>query len=252
MAELNDRTLRELSRPFAPNALRFKVQATWPKDNPTGGLVVPYVDARTVAARLNHVVGMSWSTRFEPWDKGALCALTIHGVTRQDVGKGGSFEAEKAAVSDALKRAAVQFGVGAYIYALSSVTLDVTENGAMKGKVPTLKKKKSKGGSTAVLTDKAEEWLRATYENWLGTDRNKWGEALDHGDEPDPTGDPVEREPIEQEDLELAAKKAEAQEQYDSMNGEAKILPGRFKPQLTAAKDAGAVDALMAKVRGNE
>ena len=41
----------ELRRPFAANAVKFKVQATWPKGNPTSALIVPYVDSRLVVER---------------------------------------------------------------------------------------------------------------------------------------------------------------------------------------------------------
>jgi hypothetical protein len=41
---------RHLRRPFTQAAVKFKVQATWPKDNPTGGLIVAYIDARLTAS----------------------------------------------------------------------------------------------------------------------------------------------------------------------------------------------------------
>jgi hypothetical protein len=57
---------RHLRRPFTPAAVRFKVQATWPKDKPTGGLIVAYIDARLVTERLNLVVPHLWADAYRP------------------------------------------------------------------------------------------------------------------------------------------------------------------------------------------
>jgi hypothetical protein len=61
--------------------------------------------------------------------KGLLVAkgtITIHGISKSDVGDASNFEGNKGCVSDALKRAAVQWGVGRYLYSLPAVwvTLD--------------------------------------------------------------------------------------------------------------------------------
>jgi hypothetical protein len=52
----------ELRRPFPPEAIKFKGQAV------VGGtaLCVPYIDARLVIERLNHVCGMDWQPTYEP------------------------------------------------------------------------------------------------------------------------------------------------------------------------------------------
>jgi hypothetical protein len=47
--------LRELRRPFPPEAIKFKGQSA--SANRNKALAVPYIDARLVIARLNHVVG---------------------------------------------------------------------------------------------------------------------------------------------------------------------------------------------------
>ncbi len=49
------------------------------------------------------------------------CRLTVLEVTKEDVGEGDSL---KAAFSDALKRAAVKFGVGRYLYRLEKQWVD--------------------------------------------------------------------------------------------------------------------------------
>ena len=78
-----------------------------------------YIDARAVEKRLDDVVGMgNWHDEYERWGqgRGVLCKLTIFGVTKQDAADESDIESTKGGVSNALKRAAVKFGVGRYLY----------------------------------------------------------------------------------------------------------------------------------------
>jgi len=114
---------RELSRPFPPEKVGWKVQR-WSQDRKEG-LAVAYVDARTVAARLDEVVGLDgWHDTYTVLTDRerdgvrkveVLCRLTVLGITKEDVGEG---EDLKSAFSDAFKRVAVKFGVGRYLYEL--------------------------------------------------------------------------------------------------------------------------------------
>ena len=114
---------RELAKPFPPEKVGWKVQR-WSPDRKEG-LAVAYVDARTVAARLDQVVGFDgWHDTYtvltDREEDGTrrvevLCRLTVLGVSKEDVGEG---EDLKAAFSDAFKRVAVKFGVGRYLYEL--------------------------------------------------------------------------------------------------------------------------------------
>lgn len=112
--------LDDLSKPFPPELVHLKVQAL-SKDE-TYGLVVPYVDVREVLDTLDRVVGPdNWHDEYivlsDRREKGGLvevkCRLTVLGITKEDVGEGDTL---KAAFTDALKRAAVKFGVGRYLY----------------------------------------------------------------------------------------------------------------------------------------
>jgi hypothetical protein len=123
---------KELAEPFDPKKIGWKAQAL-SKDK-TKCLAVAYIDARDVMDRLDAVFGvMGWQDDYEfHADGSVLCALSclyglpgmaeLRWVTKCDVGspseqpdKG---DVKKAAVSDALKRAAVKFGIGRYLYAL--------------------------------------------------------------------------------------------------------------------------------------
>jgi len=172
-----------LRRPFTPEAIKFKVQTVFKQAS--GCLVVAYIDARLVVERLNLVVPDMWSARYEPIDGTKLmwCHLTITGeqtdtdwrVTHSDVGespKGMS----KDLVSDALKRAAVHFGVGVSVYALPQIALYVND---AKGRI---EKRSSPKGDTIVLTEHGHEHLRGRYRAWLEQKPHGFGAALGHGD----------------------------------------------------------------------
>jgi len=156
-----------LRRPFTPAAIKFKVQATWKG----GALIVAYIDARLAAGRLNHVIPHKWSTDYEIVPGGLLCRLTVDGITREDIG---SDYVGKGLYSDALKRAAVHFGVAESLYVLPKMTLN--EGQLLKGK-------EFKGKTTYVLTPMGVTHCREVYEHWLeSTGKQAFGEPLDHGD----------------------------------------------------------------------
>jgi hypothetical protein len=183
--------LPHLRRPMTPEAVHFKPQSEFPG----GALVVPYIDARLVYERLNLVVADGWSCTFEPlsealWPEPELdrngqarpvaryvvCRLTVCGVTREDVGEGAD---PKAAYSDAIKRAAVPFGIGRFLYAMGSPTL--YEGGADN------ELRRSRGRNARLVVDRrTERWLRDHYAEWLAERSGReFGEALGHGDDPE-------------------------------------------------------------------
>ena len=89
---------------------------------------MPYLDARDVADRLDQVLGIDgWQDDYEQLGDGTLlCRLRVkvggEWITRCGVGgpseQPDAGDRKKAAESDALKRAAVKFGVGRYLYRL--------------------------------------------------------------------------------------------------------------------------------------
>lgn len=111
----------KLRAPFDPADVDFRPQG---KPNKSGKVqAVAYIDARAVADRLDEAVGPgAWSFTYEPVliNKGdiqlAKGRLTVHGVTKEDVGTASNYDPSKGCVSDALKRAAVLWGIGRYLY----------------------------------------------------------------------------------------------------------------------------------------
>ena len=97
------------------------------RDRPgRGGRKFEYITARQAAERLDTVVGCgNWSSAFRVLDleHGAVeCTLTVCEVSKADVGYPNDADNDpedeplKAAYSDAFKRAAVQFGIGRWLY----------------------------------------------------------------------------------------------------------------------------------------
>ena len=119
-----------LSVPFDPREIKFKPQSV--KGN--RALAMAYIDARLVQDRLDDVLGVEgWQDEYQLLPDGSVvCKLTLNlgdrWVTKMDVGSpseqpdGG--DRLKAAFSDALKRAAVKFGVGRYLYRLPAQWCD--------------------------------------------------------------------------------------------------------------------------------
>ncbi|MGL4554956.1 MAG: Rad52/Rad22 family DNA repair protein [Gemmataceae bacterium] len=119
-----------LARPFSRDEVHWKPQTV--KDN--RALVVAFVDARVIQDRLDDVLGvMGWQDGYEPLPDGSVvCRLKIRiggeWITKEDVGgqseQPDEGDRRKAAFSDALKRAAVKFGIGRYLYRLKPQWVD--------------------------------------------------------------------------------------------------------------------------------
>ena len=111
-----------LAAPFDAAEVKFKPQTV----SGNRALAVPFVDARVIQDRLDDVLGvMGWQDSYECLPDGAVvCRLKIRlgeeWITKEDVGgqseQPDEGDRRKAAFSDALKRAAVKFGIGRYLY----------------------------------------------------------------------------------------------------------------------------------------
>jgi hypothetical protein len=135
---------RALAAPFDPSEVKFKPAVV------TGSraLALAYVDARVIQDRLDDVLGVEgWQDDYECLEDGSVvCRLRLRlgdeWVTKVDVG-GPSEQPDggdrlKAAFSDALKRAAVKFGIGRYLYRLPSQWVDYDPHRKQFVRPPTL------------------------------------------------------------------------------------------------------------------
>jgi hypothetical protein len=205
---------RYFRRPFTPAAIKFKVQSTWPKDEPKNALIVCYMDARLVVDRLNLLLPHLWWDEYEQIDATHMvCKLTVDGVTRRDIGEG----AGKALYSDALKRAAVKFGIGVSNYAVPKMILkDSNVRSIMAGNKKSL-----------AMTSDGERTVRGIYESWLSDHGEKaFGEPLDHGDVEGAQGD-------------YEAEAAAEPDEPSTPSAERLLTNAELRKVLKAIEDAG-------------
>ncbi|MEM8601539.1 MAG: Rad52/Rad22 family DNA repair protein [Bacteroidota bacterium] len=141
--------LRRLSAPF-PNAdVEWKPGATT-RDRKKG-LAMAYLTSRAIQDRLDEVCGPgNWRNAFAPGPEGGvLCGLSIlvqrtsagdgeaepnsaaapEWVTKWDGAENTEFESVKGGLSGALKRAAVQWGIGRYLYSMPAQWVPLDERG---------------------------------------------------------------------------------------------------------------------------
>lgn len=111
---------RNLSAPFPGNAVHWRAQ-TMNKEG-TSAMALAYIDARDVMDRLDSVCGpANWQDSYAETPKGRLiCTLSIRvgdeWIAKSDGAGDTDVEGDKGAISDALKRAAVKWGIGRYLY----------------------------------------------------------------------------------------------------------------------------------------
>ena len=125
-----DALTQALAEPFDPPEVRFKPQVV----SGNRAMAIAYVDARVIQDRLDEVLGVAgWQDEYEVLpDGGVVCRLRLHlgdqWVAKMDVGgpseQPDEGDRRKAAFSDALKRAAVKFGIGRYLYRLPAQWVD--------------------------------------------------------------------------------------------------------------------------------
>lgn len=115
--------LKELHAPFPREAISWRAQNI--KKDGSAALALAYIDARDVMDRLDAVVGPeNWSDSYDVHEHVTICSIAIRTpdgwVSKADGAGDTDVEAEKGRISDAFKRAAVRWGIGRYLYSITS------------------------------------------------------------------------------------------------------------------------------------
>jgi len=121
-------TIAALAVPFDPEIISWRVGST--TGDKSKGMALGYIDARDVMERLDTVAGaLNWQDRYEFHGPRTICYLSIRvdgeWITKADGAGDSDVESEKGAISDALKRAAVKWGIGRYLYDLNSPWVEI-------------------------------------------------------------------------------------------------------------------------------
>lgn len=139
MEQKDTRTIQaELARPFAPEDLEWRLQQT--EENGKWGLAVPFVTNRAIQSRLDEVLGVDgWYNDYRPWHgagkkEAQICGISIRFpeqgfITKWDGAEDSDIEPVKGGLSDSMKRAAVQWGIGRCLYGMDAIFVDVEKRG---------------------------------------------------------------------------------------------------------------------------
>jgi len=216
--------LNALKAPFPAEAVSWRVGST--NSDKTKGLALAYIDARDVMERLDAVCGLeNWQDRYEFHGTRTVCYLSIRigdeWVTKADGAGDSDVESEKGSISDALKRAAVKWSVGRYLYDVASPWVEL----------------EAKGRSHVIRADQFGRLTRALNDAAKGIRSAPEAEPSPKAQEPAP-----ERKPVQQGSL---AERASASQRQQ--NATPKVSSGLPK-QTLASKEAGIEAALLMSI----
>jgi hypothetical protein len=123
----------ELCRPFAAEEIEWRIGST--NADKTKGMALAYMDARAVMDRFDAVCGPDgWQCNYTMSGAVAICNIGVlmpsgNWIWKADGAGATDVEGEKGMLSDALKRAAVRWGVGRYLYEMDSPWVAIVQRG---------------------------------------------------------------------------------------------------------------------------
>lgn len=134
MVESAQELFDALSEPFPLEYIEWRVGST--NGDKSKGLALCYIDARAVMDRLDMVCGPDgWQNTYTSGVNGSIiCNIGVRmpsgeWLWKADGAGATEVEGEKGMLSDALKRAAVRWGVGRYLYDLKSPWVELEPAG---------------------------------------------------------------------------------------------------------------------------
>ena len=125
--------MAKLAEPFLPEEIEWRVGVT--NKDKTKGLPLAYITNRAIQNRLDEVFGcFGWRNEYREWKVNAqICGLSVRyndeWITKWDGADDSNMEAVKGGLSDAMKRAAVQWGIGRYLYSLENEWVAIKPRG---------------------------------------------------------------------------------------------------------------------------
>lgn len=170
----------QLQDPFESDDLEWRVQRSGINRNSAWVAVVSYVTNRAIQQRLDDVVGFNnWKNEYKtsPDGAGVICGLSINinnewitkwdGAEKKPSSK--TIDETKSALSNSMKRAAVQFGIGRYLYSLESkfATCEIVESRKAATHNYLLHKDKQNGVKSHVnwVTPELPEWAKPSADS---------------------------------------------------------------------------------------
>lgn len=130
---------KQLAEPFAPEDIEWRPQRTGKKGDGQWAMLLAYITNRAIMQRLDDVCGPDcWKNEYLAAPTGGvLCGISIkigdEWITKYDGAENTQIEEVKGGLSSAMKRAAVQWGIGRYLYNLETTYADVQANKVKDG-----------------------------------------------------------------------------------------------------------------------
>lgn len=160
---MTDKIWTSLAAPFPPSQVSWRIGAT--TQDKTKGIALAYIDARDVMDRLDAVCGPhGWQCDYPHANGKTVCRIGIkvgdEWIWKADGAGDSDVEAEKGALSDAFKRAAVRWGIGRYLYDLGETWVAIEPKGRssviVKSEYAKLEAKLSRSGGQSNRTPGGE------------------------------------------------------------------------------------------------
>jgi len=228
-----------LKKPFTEDEIEWRVsQSGLKSDKKTPwAKVVPYIQNRAIMNRLDDIMGIAdWKNEFTRWgDKSQLCTLWLKlegtWIGKTDGADNTNIESTKGGLSDSMKRAAVQWGIGRYLYEY--------------------------GEFFAIISDKGQHYVKASNNtpafNWDAPKLNS--KKVDNYQTEKPAGwDKKASRPITQKEVELNQVEAArfVQALSDKLNPETKLKIEQAVSTTAPALYKSKLLTTINKITGNE
>lgn len=117
----------QLQAPFAEEEIEWRAQRSGTGKKGPWCMVLAYVSNRAIQNRLDEAFGpMGWRNEYKEWHgTSQLCGISVFDgvtgwVTKWDGADVTDIEGTKGGLSGAMKRCAVQWGIGRYLYNLET------------------------------------------------------------------------------------------------------------------------------------
>ena len=150
----------QLQVPFPPEDIEWRAQSSGIKNGNAWAMIMPFITNRAIQERLDEVFGVyGWDNQFKEIKQADgslsfLCGISIYFtvgkkddgfrefVTKWDGADETNFENFKGGLSNSMKRAGVQLGIGRYLYKLDTYFAELSSD--RKGKKFSVNVKKDK------------------------------------------------------------------------------------------------------------
>lgn len=157
---MKDKKREQLAKPFREEDIEWRIQQSGKSGDKVWAMCLAYVTNRAIMERLDDVFGVfGWQNEFmpTPHNDGVMCGISVkhdgEWITKYDGAQNTDIEAVKGGISSAMKRTAVQFGIGRYLYNLEAGFVQVVEKGTA-------------GAKYAKGKDFTFYWLPPVLPNW--------------------------------------------------------------------------------------